>query len=177
MPAMILGVDSSYNAQYCRRNVFSMSRRSVLIESLQATPRDLARMLRRVDDAAARRRLGGDWCLADVVAHLGSIEALYLARLRRVVAQDNPFEPYLPPDAGAHDLSRPLADLAAEFATRRAETVAFLAGLDQRDWGRPLVHETIGPTRLRDQVQALVAHDNDHLAQLVALRERLQIAD
>jgi hypothetical protein len=151
-----------------------MSRRSVLIEALEATPRDLARMLRRVDAAdALRRPAPEDWCIADVVAHLGAIEASYLARLRRIVEQDNPFEPYLHPDASAHDLSHPLADLVAAFVARRAETVAFLAGLDQRDWGRKLVHETIGPTRLRDQVQELVSHDNTHLEQIVTLRERL----
>lgn len=151
-----------------------MSRRSVLIESLEATPRDLARMLRRVSDEAAHERPApGEWCVADLVAHLAYIEAPYLARLRRIVEQDNPFEPYLHPDESAHDLARPLAELLAEFVQRRAETIAFLQGLEQRDWGRPLVHATIGPTRFRDQVQELVSHDNTHLAQLVALREKI----
>ncbi|HEY3231678.1 MAG TPA: DinB family protein [Roseiflexaceae bacterium] len=155
-----------------------MSRRSVLMEALAATPRDLARMLRPVDEPSARMRpLSDEWCLADVIAHLGFIEERYLARLRRIVEQDNPYEPYLHPDAGAHDLTRSLADLCAEFAARRAETLAFLADLDQRDWGRPLVHETIGPTRLRDQVQALVTHDNQHLEQIVTLREHLDNGD
>jgi hypothetical protein len=151
-----------------------MSRRSVLIESLQATPRDLARLLRPVNDAAARwRPVPDEWCVADVVAHLGYCEVPYLARLRRVVEQDNPFEPYLHPDESTHDLARPIAELLEAFVSLRAETVAFLSGLDQRDWGRPLVHETLGPTRLRDQVQELVAHDNTHLEQVVGLRERL----
>jgi uncharacterized damage-inducible protein DinB len=152
-----------------------MSRRSVLIESLQATPRDLARLLRPIDDAAARwRSAPGEWCLADVAAHLGYCEPPYLARLRRVVEQDNPFEPALLPNESAHDLTRPLAELLETFAARRAETIAFLTSLGQRDWGRPLVHAAIGPTRLRDQVQELVAHDNDHLQQIVALREQLE---
>ena len=154
-----------------------MSRRSVLIESLQATPQDLARMLRRVSaDDALWRPAPGEWCIADVVAHLAYVETPYLARLRRVVEQDNPFEPYLHPDRGAHDLARPLGELLQAFILRRAETVAFLSALDQRDWGRSLVHQTIGPTRLRDQVQELVAHDNIHLEQVVALRERLDSA-
>ena len=152
-----------------------MSRRSVLMEALAATPRDLARLLRLVDAAAALARPApGEWCVADVAAHLGYIEPLYLARLRRIAEQDNPFEPYMHPDASAHDLARPLPELLDEFAARRAETLAFLAGLSQKDWGRPLVHETIGPTRLRDQVQALVDHDSDHLSQLAQLRERLE---
>jgi len=152
-----------------------MSRRSVLIESLQSTPRDLARLLRPIQATAALwRPAADDWCIADVVAHLSYCEAPYLARLRRVVERDNPSEPTLLPDESAHDLTRSLAELLEAFVARRAETVAFLSGLDQRDWGRPLVHATIGPTRLRDQVQELVAHDNLHLEQIVALRQRLE---
>ncbi len=151
-----------------------MSRRSVLIESLESAPRDLARLLRPIDAAAAQWRPAPDeWCIADVVAHLSYCETPYLARLRRVAEQDNPFEPALLPDESMHDLARPLAELLEVFVERRADTVAFLSALDQRDWGRALVHETLGPTKLRDQVQELVAHDNVHLEQIVALRERL----
>src|SRR5262245_42577163 len=108
-----------------------MSRRSVLIESLQATPRDLERKLRRVSAAdALRRPASGEWCLADVVAHLGFMEEPYLARLRRIAAEENPRVPYLHPNASAHDLSRPLPELLAEFAERRAATVAFLSALE-----------------------------------------------
>lgn len=149
-----------------------MSRRAVLLEALAATPRDLARMVPRIDpEQPLWRPTPESWCLADVIAHIGDVEERYLARLRRIVEQDNPYEPYLHPDESAHDLARPLADLIEDFATRRAETIRFLSGLGQRDWGRPLVHEAIGPTRLRDQVQELVTHDNNHLAQIVALRE------
>lgn len=145
-----------------------MTRRDVLLPALAATPRDLARLLRSVDDAAALHRPAPDaWCIADVVAHLGYVEPLYLVRLRRVVEQDNPFEPAIHPDASAHDLARPLPELLEEFSARRAATIAFLEKLSQRDWGRPLVHATIGPTRLRFQVQGLVAHDNAHLNQII----------
>jgi uncharacterized damage-inducible protein DinB len=147
------------------------------MEALAATPRDLARMLRPVDAALARARpTPDDWCVADVVAHLGYIEPRYLARLRRIVEQENPYEPSMHPDVGAHDLARPLSELFDEFSARRAETLEFLSGLSQRDWGRPLVHQTYGPSKLRDQVQGLVTHDNDHLGQIVTLRERLELA-
>ena len=154
-----------------------MTRRSVLIESLQSTPRDLARLLRPIQATAALwRPAADDWCIADVVAHLGYCEAPYLARLRRVVEQENPFEPSLPPDESAHDLGRPLAELLEVFVARRVATVAFLTSLEQRDWGRPLVHASIGPTKLRDQVQELVTHDNMHLEQIVTLREKFEAA-
>lgn len=147
-----------------------MTRRDVLLPALAATPKDLMRLVRDVDPATARLQSSPDsWCLADVVAHLGDVEERYLARLHRIVEQDNPYEPSMQPDPSAHDLSRPLEELFDDFAARRAATIAFLSGLSQRDWGRPLVHETVGPTRLRFQVQALVEHDNEHLVQIIGI--------
>src|SRR3954468_1465613 len=68
------------SSSLCGKGNIYMSRRSVLIESLQATPRDLARLLRPLDAAAARwRPAADDWCIADVVAHLAYCEVPYLA--------------------------------------------------------------------------------------------------
>lgn len=150
-----------------------MSRRTVLIESLEATPLDLARLLRPVLNGDATRRPAPDaWCIAEIVAHLGYTEEHMLARLRRVADEDNPTVAVIE-DPGGHDTSRSLAELLAAFVERRAVTIAFLQRLDQRAWARPLVHERTGPTRLRDQVQAIVAHDNEHLEEIVRLREAL----
>jgi hypothetical protein len=152
-----------------------MSRRELLMNSLQATVHDLIRNLRTIDEAAARQAPTPDeWSIADVVAHLGYIEPPYLARLRRIVEQDNPFEPFLHPDRSAHDLTRSLNDLLQQFILRRAETVVFLQGLEQSDWARRVTHETMGAGRLRDHVQMLIEHDSDHLQQIVTLREQLE---
>jgi uncharacterized damage-inducible protein DinB len=151
-----------------------MSRREVLIEALGATPRDLARMLRRVTpELALRRPDPAGWSIADLLAHLSFCEEHYLARLRRIVEQDAPHEPPFPSDPGGHPPELPLAELAANFAERRAATIAFLSGLAQADWGRRFVHATLGPSRLRDQVQAIIAHDNEHLTQLVHLKSEI----
>ena len=152
-----------------------MSRREMLMASLQATVHDLIRNLRTVDEATARRAAAPDeWSIADVVAHLGYIEPLYLARLRRIMAEDNPTVPYLHPNREAHDITRPLNTLLQEFILRRAETVLFLRELEQSDWARRVTHETWGSGRLRDHVQQLVEHDSDHLQQIITLREQLE---
>jgi hypothetical protein len=146
-----------------------MSRREVLAESLEATPRDLARLLRPVAPEAAVASPDGGWGIAATVAHLAHTERLMLARFRRILGEQAPTVDVIE-DPGEHDLARPLADLLADFVAARAETVTFLRGLEQRDWGRPLVHPRHGARRLRDEVQALVAHDNEHLERIVALR-------
>lgn len=150
-----------------------MSRRAMLIEALAATPRDLARMLKRVTpEGAAFRPEPEAWSIAQVVAHLGWCEVAYLARLRRIVEQDDLHEAAFALDTGAHDLSLPLDAFVNEFSERRAGTISLLAGLEQRDWARQFSHATEGTLRLRDQVQAIVTHDNGHLAQIAVLREQ-----
>jgi hypothetical protein len=152
-----------------------MTRRQILIESMQSTPRDLARLLRPVSAAQALRRPAPDaWCILEVVAHLAYVETPYLERLQRVLAEDNPTVASIG-DPGGHDLSRPLEEHLRDFVERRAATVAFLQGLRQADWGRTLVHPVYGPGRLRDHVQIFVAHDNEHLEQIVQLREQLAV--
>ncbi|HWQ14717.1 MAG TPA: DinB family protein [Roseiflexaceae bacterium] len=152
-----------------------MTRRQILIESMRSTLRDLARLLRPVSAGQALWRPAPDaWCIAEVVAHLAYVEPRYLARLRRVVAEDTPAVEYID-DPGGHDLARPLDEHLQEFVARREETVAFLRGLRQADWGRRLVHPVYGLGRLRDHVQIFVAHDNEHLEQIVQLREQLDI--
>jgi hypothetical protein len=150
-----------------------MSRRVVLIEALESTPRDLARLLRPVTaELALRRPAPGAWCIAELVAHLGYTEELMLARLRRALSEENPTVALIE-DPGGHDLSRPMAEHLAAFDERRAATVAFCRALEQRDWGRPMIHERTGPTRVRDQVQAIVSHDNEHLEEIVRLRHTM----
>lgn len=148
-----------------------MSRRQVLIEALEATPRDLARMLRPVtDELALRRPASGGWCIVELVAHLGYTEELMLARVRRVAAEDTPTVEVIE-DGSGHDTALPLAEHLARFLERREATLAFLRGLGQAQWARPLIHPESGPARLRDQVQALVDHDSEHLAEILRLRE------
>ncbi|HMO57549.1 MAG TPA: DinB family protein [Roseiflexaceae bacterium] len=152
-----------------------MSRRSVLIDALAATPRDLERLLRPVPEARFLLRPGGEeWCIADVVAHLADIEQRFLVQLQRIVAEANPQIEGLPPHPQQHDLTRPAADLAAEFAVRRTVTLEFLRGLQQADWARPFVSASGHALRFRDRIQLLVGHDSSHLNQIIALREQLE---
>jgi uncharacterized damage-inducible protein DinB len=151
-----------------------MTRRAVLLEALAATPRDLARTVRRVDPAAALARPDpAGWCMRDVVAHMALAEPLHLAIFRRAVAEERPEAPPVAPDLSAPDLGRPLAELSETFAAHRAATIAFLGGLEQAQWARWLVYAPVGPIRLREQVQALVTHDNQRLEQIATLRELL----
>lgn len=144
----------------------------MLIEALDGTPRDLTRLTRRVDEAAALVRPSSDaWCVKDVIAHLADIEVKFRARFVRMVEHDNPREPFIHPDPFSHDLSKSVPALIDQLAAERATTTDYLRGLTHQQWLRTCEHETFSVTKLRKHVEILIGHDNEHLAQIVSIRE------
>lgn len=149
-------------------------RYAMLIEALSGTPKDLRRLIKPLDDARTLARPAADqWSIKDVIAHLGYVEPRFRARFERIVAEDNPSVPWMSPDETAHDLSQPASALIDAFSIEREKTAAFLAALTQAQWLRICTHETFGVTRLRKQAEILIGHDNEHLAQIVGVREWL----
>jgi hypothetical protein len=102
----------------------------------------------------------------ETVTHLAAGEAPFLARLRRMAAEDNPFLPYFGPEVARPDASQRLPAALAHFRAERVRLVAFLADLPDKAWARPAVHETLGATTLALQVQNIIDHDQEHLGQL-----------
>jgi hypothetical protein len=142
---------------------------SSLLHALSALPTQLAAELGGLDAvAAARRPTPGEWSATETVTHLAAGEAPFLTRVRRIVAEDNPFLPYFGPDVARPDASQRLPEALAHFAAERARLVDFLAGLPDDAWERPAVHETLGATTLARQAQNIIDHDQEHLAQLRA---------
>lgn len=151
-----------------------MSKRIVLLQALAAIPGEVAAILQTVDDEAGRWRMDADpWSLLDVVQHLLLVEGQFQQRLRRVMAEERPFLPTIHPSPSEHTRNEPLADLLAEFAQQREETVAYLTALKAKKWERTAVHETEGSVTFRFLVQMIIDHDSDHLNQLQTLSQSL----
>lgn len=147
-----------------------MSKRIVLLQALTAMSGDLAAALTDMSESSSGVQVEADgWSAADVVQHLLLVEKRFQERLRRVMAEERPFLPTIHPSPSAHTRTEPLADLAAEFAQLREETVAYLTALKAKSWEKTAVHETEGPVTLYFLVQMIIDHDRDHLNQLHTL--------
>ena len=139
----------------------------VLLQALGNAPARLAAELAPLGEAGAGwRPAPGEWSAVETVTHLAAAEPPFLARLEHIAAEDNPFLPYFGPEVAAPDASRPLPEALADFRAGRERLLAFLAGLPPAAWHRPAVHQTLGPTTLALQVQNILNHDREHLAQL-----------
>ena len=154
-----------------------MTKRIILLQALASTPNDINRLVRSRDKTSAGwRPLPGDWSCRDVVNHLRYIEPLYLARLQRVIAEDEPAVPTIHPDTVPDDPELTISDLAGRFRAAREATLTFLQELSPGGWQRVAHHERNGRMTFRYLVQDLVSHDIEHTNQLVEIQSRYRAA-
>ena len=142
---------------------------AALLQALSDLPARLAAELAGLDaEGAARQPTPGEWSATETVTHLAAGEPPFLARLLRIVADDNPFLPYFGPDVARPDATQGLPDALEHFRAERERLLTFLSSLPAEAWDRPAVHETMGATTLALQAQNIIDHDQEHLAQLRA---------
>jgi FMN phosphatase YigB (HAD superfamily) len=110
------------------------------------------------------------WGPVEIACHLRDVEReITQPRLRKMVAEDNPYLPAVESDQWAEERNYRSQDgpaALAEFTRARKETVAQLRGLSPADWRRPGRHALFGPTTLAEQAQFSARHDLLHIEQL-----------
>ncbi len=111
-----------------------------------------------------------EWSPLELVCHIRDRERdVYRPAIERIAQEDNPFIAPPPPGTapGERDLSGESGELGVQaFADERAQTLAFLATLDDAAWRRPARHALFGPTSLIEMAQFAARHDRLHLSQL-----------
>jgi len=143
---------------------------SALLEALAETPERLRQLLAGVPHEVNCQRPADDrWSVCEIVAHMCAVEPPYRARLARIVLEENPHVAAIGRITGDYDPATPVVILLDTFVRLRADTVAFLRQLPPDARARPAVHAELGPITLRSQVESLLAHDQEHLAQIEKL--------
>jgi len=111
----------------------------------------------------------GEWDAAHIVAHIATGDEFWLARLRLLMAQR---EPFLPQFGAAADertaelLNNPIEENLNHFSEVRGQIVSMLMSMTLGDWDRAGTHELHGERTITDTVEAISDHDAEHLAQL-----------
>ncbi|MBB6048662.1 putative damage-inducible protein DinB [Armatimonas rosea] len=111
----------------------------------------------------------------EVVAHMADLEEVFLERLQRTVAEDEPFLPDWDEDQAAldnHYAQSALAETLARFTAHRASVLAFLAALPPAAWHRTSLRQD-KRCDLLGMAAILLGHDGYHLKQLVEYREQI----
>jgi hypothetical protein len=144
-----------------------------ILKSMRASPVVLSALVAGLDDEQIRRRPGpGEWAVIEVVAHVADVDERAHARLRRMLAEENPFLPAFDQDALAVEhgyLGMDLPEQVARYRRSRAEHVTDLARLDRRQWQRTGRHEDAGALTVQLYEAHVASEDVDHLAQIARL--------
>ena len=149
---------------------------------LERTPATLDALLRDLPDGWIAAHEGGEtWSPYDVMGHLIHGEhADWLPRVRTILehGEARAFDPFDRFAQFEESRGRTLAELLDRFAEVRAENLRQLAalGLTQADFDRRGRHPALGTVTLRQLLATWVAHDLDHIAQVVRVMAR-QYAD
>jgi hypothetical protein len=124
----------------------------------------------------------GKWSALEILCHMRDMEAeAYLARYRRILAEERPSLPDADGDRLAWERSYAGQEVGAalsEWRARRAEVLALLGGVREEQWSRVGVHETAGPLTMADLLRRhAVGNDEAHLRQMDSIPGRRRVLD
>ena len=144
---------------------------------LQArTANRLAGALRGVArDEVARRPKPKKWSMLEILVHLRDCEIVYGSRIRKMIAEEGgalmPFDQDRWADSLAYRREEPKVALASFVALRKAN-LALLAVLGKKALDRHGIHPAYGRLTVRDLAVHWAAHDDKHIGQVRAIRDR-----
>ena len=137
---------------------------------MERTINDYAAVVKNVSDAQLTKRPDPkNWSAKEVICHVRDIEESFMMRFLSIMAMDDPKFLPVEPDRWAVDRQYQRNDVQealAAFKTRREETLRFLRGLKPEQWERGGIHATRGRMTLKDFVELMAWHDDNHLDQL-----------
>lgn len=114
----------------------------------------------------------GGWNLHQVITHMRDVnKQVYLPRLKRIIAEDNPMFENFDGDAWMaehYQAEESLQEVVSEFKEQCRTTTDWLIDLPKEAWNRPGTHPTLGKHSLQWWVERTLAHISEHLAQLEA---------
>lgn len=141
------------------------------IDTLAAFPEQLKRQIQGLEEAALRFRPAPDqWSIMEIIGHMVDVGALWPARIRQMLATDNPALAAVDPEwVRQRDYhNKQPSFLLLTLAEQRAELVEFLRVLRPAQLARPGLHPTRGPLTVEQGIAALADHDRGHSQQIAA---------
>jgi uncharacterized damage-inducible protein DinB len=137
---------------------------------MERTVNDYAAVVKNVSDAQLTKRPDPtNWSAKEVICHVRDTEESFMMRFLSIMAMDNPKFLPVEPDRWAVERQYQRNDVPEALAalkTRREETLRFFRGLKPEQWERGGIHATRGRMTLKDFVELMAWHDDNHLDQL-----------
>jgi hypothetical protein len=145
------------------------ARRARVLERLGAGPSRIAAAARRAAALESGPLPDAGWTAREVAGHLWLVErVVFQARLDELAAGGSPRWAWTEPGTPAAGDNPTLDDALDRFAAGRAETLARVGALDERDWRRSGTHATFGRLDVAGLLGVIADHDDEHHDDLAA---------
>jgi hypothetical protein len=145
-----------------------------LITRLSSTPTRIAQAVAGLTETQLHTSSAeGEWSAAEVLAHLRATDDILAYRAYMILARDNPPMPSFDERRWQVIAGYTQADFHTSlklFTLRRAELGSMLRRAASDDWKRIGTHEERGVISLLDVITHVVEHEEEHCAQLEAIR-------
>ncbi|HUG47613.1 MAG TPA: DinB family protein [Candidatus Limnocylindria bacterium] len=148
----------------------AISARHELLKTMRATVPVLRGLVHgRSLDELRRRPAPGEWTPAEVICHLADTEERAMARVQRMLGEEEPVLPGY--DQAQLAVERRYGELDAlaeldRYERLRSEHVTLLESLDDAGWQRRGRHSEHGQITVELLIAHVAAEDVDHLAQI-----------
>jgi hypothetical protein len=143
-----------------------------IIWNLKSLPNELVDLLNGLDEDTLRwKPIPNKWSIKEIMCHLRDMEReAYLARYRRILAEDNPMLPDVDQNRIAYEsdyINQDARGALDDFKRLREETIDTLQSAHPEEWARAGTHAVDGPMTIERLVHRQIK-DNDlnHLVQM-----------
>ncbi len=148
-----------------------------LIDGYLAGPQQLRDAIRGMtSEQLDAQPIPGKWSTRQVICHIADFEPVYVDRMKRVIAQDEPTLFGGDPDLFAARLAYQARDIAAELQlieACRAHMAKILSTLRPEDFGRRGIHSESGPITLEKLLTNIAKHIPHHIPFIAEKRQAL----
>jgi DinB superfamily len=140
------------------------------LKMLAAAPAKVAKLLKGVSPARARKRPApGKWSIAEIVAHIADTELVGGYRIRAILGQ--PGTPIIGFDQDSwvtalHYDKRDLRKSFEQYRGLREANVALLKSLTPEQWEHHGMHSERGKETVETVVRMFAGHDINHIQQI-----------
>ena len=152
---------------------------SALIDQYATGPQLLDAAVAGMSDEQVRARpVAGKWSTLEVVCHVADFEPVYLDRMKRIVAENEPTLFGGDPDLFAARLAYDKRDLAEELeliSACRTHMARILRTLLPADFQRKGIHNEAGPLTLAQILQNITNHVPHHIQFIYEKRQALGV--
>ena len=138
------------------------------IEALRSSPERFRDAIQSIPAEALRWSDGG-WSITAILTHLAFSEVFYGERFRYMVQHNNQpifiFTSERVPVGGHPNIAAD--ELMRRWQKERAELCRWLTTLLRTDWESVAIHPERQQVTLLDEARSMLAHDDEHLAQVM----------